>query len=124
MPLVRAAMHAQYEAIHVAQWPAVKELHQLASRHYAFEGQCFVLAAGCILSRGEILEGYRSLGLSNDEAIKILEAMPGDDDDLILNGGSALSALMGAISRARFSGKPAPSTLSLSWGVSRRGISF
>lgn len=90
MPLVRAAMHAQYEAIHVAQWPAVKELHQLASRHYAFEGQCFVLAAGCILSRGEILEGYRSLGLSNDEAIKILEAMPGDDDDLILNGGSAI----------------------------------
>jgi len=94
MPLARAAMHAQYEAIHVAQWPAVKELHlraeALASRHYAFEGQCFVLAAGCILSRGEILDGCRSLGLSNDEAFEILEAMPGDDDDLILNGGSAI----------------------------------
>jgi len=93
MPLARAAMNAQYEAIHVAQWPAVKELHHraeaLASRHYAFEGQCFVLAAGCILSRGQSLDGYRSLALSNDQAIEILEAIPGDDD-LILNGGSAI----------------------------------
>src|SRR4051794_11355477 len=38
MPLARAAMHAQDETIHVAQWPGVKDLHLLASRHYAFEG--------------------------------------------------------------------------------------
>jgi nitrilase len=90
MPLARAAMHAQGEILHVAQWPAVKELHQLASRHYAFEGQCFVLAAGSVLSRGEILEGYYSLGQAREEATELLEAIPGDEADLILSGGSAV----------------------------------
>lgn len=90
MPLARAAMHAKNETIHVAQWPSVKELHQLASRHYAFEGQCFVLAAGCVLRRRDVLEGYQSLGLSGNEGLEILEAMPGEADDLILNGGSAV----------------------------------
>jgi nitrilase len=69
---------------------AVKELHQLASRHYAFEGQCFVLAAGCVLSRGEIIDGFRSLKLSSNEAMEILEAIPGTDEDLVLSGGSAV----------------------------------
>jgi predicted amidohydrolase len=92
MPLARAAMHAQYETIHVAQWPAVKELHQLASRHYAFEGQCFVIAAGCILSRGEIIEGFHSLGQPHNEALELLEAMPGEGEDLMLKGGSAIIA--------------------------------
>jgi nitrilase len=92
MPLARAAMHAQYETVHVAQWPAVKELHQLASRHYAFEGQCFVIAAGCVLTRGDVIEGINSLGQSVDEAVQLLEAMPGGDKDLILRGGSAVIA--------------------------------
>jgi nitrilase len=92
MPLARAAMHARYETVHVAQWPAVKELHQLASRHYAFEGQCFVVAAGFILSRGEIIEGFNSLGQSGNEAIELLEAIPGVEEDLILKGGSAIIA--------------------------------
>ena len=90
MPLARAAMHARFETIHVAQWPAVKELHQLASRHYAFEGQCFVLAAGCVLSRRDVNEGFHSLGLSNNQALEILEGIPGQDDDLIQSGGSAI----------------------------------
>ena len=90
MPLARAAMHAKNETIHVAQWPSVKDLHQLASRHYAFEGGCFVLAAGSVLSRRNVLEGYGSLGLANDEGLEILEAMPGEEDELILNGGSAV----------------------------------
>ena len=85
-------MHAQYETVHVAQWPAVKELHQLASRHYAFEGQCFVIAAGCVLSRGDVIEGVCSLEQSGSEAIQLLEAMPGGDKDLILRGGSAVIA--------------------------------
>ena len=92
MPLVRAAMHAKYETLHVAQWPSVKELHQLASRHYAFEGQCFVLAAGSVLSRGEILAGFDSLGLAGNEAIELLQTIPGEDKDLILKGGSAVVA--------------------------------
>ena len=36
MPQARQAMHISNEAIHVALWPAVKESHQIASRHYAF----------------------------------------------------------------------------------------
>jgi nitrilase len=90
MPLARAAMQAKYETIHVAQWPSVQDLHQLASRHYAFEGGCFVLAAGCVLSRADVLEGYRSLGLPDDAGIEILKAIPGQDDDLMMSGGSAV----------------------------------
>ncbi|HEU5262952.1 MAG TPA: nitrilase-related carbon-nitrogen hydrolase [Gemmatimonadales bacterium] len=37
------------EEIHVAGWPGVQEMHQVASRSYAFEGRCFVLAVGSIL---------------------------------------------------------------------------
>jgi predicted amidohydrolase len=92
MPLARAAMHAKGEILHVAQWPAVKELHHLASRHYAFEGQCFVVAAGCILSRGEIIDGFRSLGQPDSDALELLEAIPGDDQSPILHGGSAVIA--------------------------------
>ncbi len=49
MPLARQAMHDAGEAIHVAAWPGVQEMHQVASRHYAFEGRCFVIAVGSIL---------------------------------------------------------------------------
>jgi predicted amidohydrolase len=90
MPLARAAMHARHETVHVAQWPAVKELHQIASRHYAFEGQCFVLAAGSILSHTDVLEGLWSLGEPDGAALALLESMPGQGKDLILRGGSAI----------------------------------
>ena len=49
MPLARMAMHNSGEHIHIAAWPTVHELHQLASRHYAFEGRCFVLAVGLMM---------------------------------------------------------------------------
>lgn len=49
MPLARQAMHDSGEDIHVAVWPTVHDRHQLASRHYAFEGRCFVLAAGSVM---------------------------------------------------------------------------
>jgi nitrilase len=49
IPLARMAMHNSGEHIHVAVWPTVHELHQLASRHYAFEGRCFVLAVGLMM---------------------------------------------------------------------------
>jgi predicted amidohydrolase len=89
MPLARAAMHARHEIIHVAQWPWVRELHHIASRHYAFEGQCFVMAAGSVLTKGDILEGYRSLDVES-EAIEILEGIPGDPEGWIMRGGSAV----------------------------------
>ena len=46
MPLARQALHQAGEHIHIAVWPTVHDRHQLASRHYAFEGRCYVLAAG------------------------------------------------------------------------------
>lgn len=90
MPLARAAMHSKNEVIHVAQWPSVRDLHQLASRHYAFEGQCFVLAAGSVLRRGDILEGFKSLGKADREVLELLESIPGQEEDLIFRGGSAV----------------------------------
>jgi predicted amidohydrolase len=35
--------------VHVALWPTAHEQLQLASRAYAFEGRCYVLAAGALL---------------------------------------------------------------------------
>ena len=49
MPLARQAMHEEGEDVHVAVWPTVKEMNHVASRHYAFEGRCFVLAAGSLM---------------------------------------------------------------------------
>ena len=49
MPLTRQALHNSGEDIHLAVWPTVHDKHQIASRHYAFEGRCFVVAAGQIL---------------------------------------------------------------------------
>src|SRR5882762_7591544 len=54
MPLARMAMHNSGEHIHVAVWPTVHELHQLASRHYAFEGRCFVLAVGLMMPAADV----------------------------------------------------------------------
>lgn len=54
MPLARHVLHAGGEEIHVAAWPHVHEDHQLASRHYALEGRCFVLAAAMVLARSDL----------------------------------------------------------------------
>lgn len=40
MPLTRQHLHSLGEQIHIAVWPTVHEMHQIASRHYAFEGRC------------------------------------------------------------------------------------
>lgn len=49
MPLARQAMHESGEDLHVALWPTAHEQLQLASRAYAFEGRCYVVAAGALL---------------------------------------------------------------------------
>jgi nitrilase len=54
MPLARQALHQSGEAIHVAAWPTVRDMYQVASRHYAFEGRCFVLAVGQIIRAGDL----------------------------------------------------------------------
>ena len=87
MPLARAAMHAKHETIHTAQYPTVHERHQIASRQYAFEGQCFVLASGCVLSKKDALEGFESLGTDDQEVFELLESMRNDE---LQRGGSAI----------------------------------
>ena len=47
-PLSRQALHESGEDVHVAAWPTVKPMSLMASRHYAFEGRCWVLAAGSV----------------------------------------------------------------------------
>ena len=77
MPLARQAMHDSHEEIHVAVWPTAHELHQIASRHYAFEGRCFVLACGAISRVRDLPPEF---------------ALPGDPDRLLQRGGSAVIA--------------------------------
>ena len=79
MPLARQALHDAGEDIHVAVWPTVHERHQLASRHYAFEGRCFVLAAGSVM---------RAASLPPDLVIEPTRLTPGSS--LVLRGGSAI----------------------------------
>ena len=90
MPLARAAMHAKKEVVHIAQWPSVIELHQMASRHYAFEGRCFVLACGCVLTKKNVLKGFDSLGLNEPEARVMLNSIASDDDHYLMSGGSCV----------------------------------
>lgn len=92
MPLARAAMHARQETVHVAQWPAVGEVHQLASRHYAFEGQCFVLAAGTTLLRGDVLTGLATLDGDSGAGRELLQGIPGPEERCLQRGGSAIIA--------------------------------
>jgi predicted amidohydrolase len=77
MPLARQALHVAGEQIHVALWPTVNDAHQLASRHYAFEGRCFVLAAGSLVSASDL---PKELGPPRGVA----------PDALLLRGGSAI----------------------------------
>jgi predicted amidohydrolase len=82
MPLARYAFHAQQELVHIAQWPTVKEMHQVASRHYAFEGQCFVVAAGTVLQKQDL--AHLDLAL--------LAEIPGELDTFLQRGGSSIIA--------------------------------
>jgi hypothetical protein len=54
-------------------------MYQIASRHYAFEGRCFVVAAGGIMRRSDL---PRDLEISGGVA--------GDDNEFILDGGSCV----------------------------------
>ena len=77
MPLARQAMHENDEIVHAAVWPTVGEVHQLASRSYAFEGRCYVIAAGSVLRRSDLPEGF-----------ELLDELPGDGP--WMQGGSVI----------------------------------
>lgn len=81
MPLTRQAMHLAGEHIHLALWPKVHEMHQVASRYYAFEGRCFVIAIGQIL---QVRDMPTELRLPDELAMQ--------PDFYLLNGGSCVVA--------------------------------
>lgn len=83
-PLARQALHDSGEDVHVATWSAVvgvNGMHQQASRCYAFEARCHVVAAGQLL---------RAAALPAE-----LEPSPDKvtgPDQWLLRGGSAIIA--------------------------------
>jgi predicted amidohydrolase len=79
MPLARQAMHEAGEDVHVALWPTVHEMHQVASRHYAFEGRCFVLAVGSVMRASGLPDALEP----HPEKVK-------GPDHWVLRGGSAI----------------------------------
>ncbi len=81
MPLARQAMHDVGEHVHVALWPGVQEMHQIAARHYAFEGRCFVIAVGSILRVDQM-----------PKELPPLESYANSPKGLMIAGGSAIIA--------------------------------
>lgn len=79
MPLTRQALHDEAEDIHIAAWPTVHDKHLIASRQYAFEGRCFVLAAGQIMKASEF-----------PQELTLPSELANDLDKLVLNGGSCI----------------------------------
>ena len=81
MPLARHVLHTEGEQLHVAAWPhCANDLYQLASRHYAFEGRCFVLIAAAFLRKSDLPADFE---LASD-----FSSAP----DVLLDGGSAVIA--------------------------------
>jgi predicted amidohydrolase len=60
-------------------WPWVHDVHQMVSRHYAFEGRCYVVAVGQILRAGSL-----------PAECKLKPDLKGDPDELLLRGGSCI----------------------------------
>jgi nitrilase len=93
MPLARAAMHNLGEVVHIAAWPTVRETYAIASRHYAFEGRCFVLAAGLVQHKQDLLAGLRFAG-GDPEAEALICSITSDQ---LNSGGSMIIAPDGRI---------------------------
>ncbi|MGE0772062.1 MAG: carbon-nitrogen hydrolase family protein [Cyclobacteriaceae bacterium] len=79
MPLTRQALHDSGEHIHVALWPNVHEMLQLASRHYAFEGRCFVVAVGQTMKASDFPSG-----------LELPARLYANPDQWVLRGGSCV----------------------------------
>ena len=79
MPLARQALHDTGEDVHVALWPTVHEMHQIASRQYAFEGRCFVLAAGSLMRASQL-----------PKELEVHPSRVSSADQWVLRGGSAI----------------------------------
>lgn len=78
-PLARQAMHQSGEDLHIGAWPSLNEMAQIACRNYAFEGRCFVIAAGSIMRASDL-----------PPELEPITEIAHDPDKLILDGGSAV----------------------------------
>ncbi|QKY69640.1 carbon-nitrogen hydrolase family protein [Lentibacillus sp. CBA3610] len=79
MPLTRQALHNEAEQIHISVWPTVNEMHQIASRHYAFEGRSYVMATGLIESVADLPPQF-----------ELQAGLYEHPDQLLQRGGSAI----------------------------------
>lgn len=86
MPLARQVLHESGEDIHIAAWPQVKEMNLIASRQYAFEGRCFVIATGAIMKAGDL-----------PAELEPIESLKQNPNATVLNGGSAIIAPDGSV---------------------------
>ena len=83
-PLSRQALHESGEDVHVAVWSAVagvNNMHQEASRCYAFEARCHVLAAGQLMRASSL-----------PPELEPSPAKVSGPDQWLLRGGSAIIA--------------------------------
>ncbi len=86
MPLARHALHTSGEDIHIAAWPQVKEMNLVASRHYAFEGRCYVIACGAVMRASEL-----------PPELEPIESLKNNPYAFVLRGGSCIIAPDGRV---------------------------
>ncbi len=86
MPLARQVLHESGEDIHIAAWPQVKEMNLIASRQYAFEGRCYVMATGGVMTASEL-----------PAELEPIESLKQNPQAMVLNGGSAIIAPDGSL---------------------------
>lgn len=79
MPLTRQTMHNSGEHIHIAVWPKVHEMLQIATRSYAFEGRCFAVGVGQIMRVKDI-----------PDELTLPDELKSKPDHMLLNGGSCI----------------------------------
>ena len=79
MPLTRQTMHNSGEHIHIAVWPKVHEMLQIATRSYAFEGRCFAVGVGQIMRVKDI-----------PTELTLPDALKDKPEQMLLNGGSCI----------------------------------
>ena len=60
-------------------WPDADDAHHLASRHYAFEGRCYVLCVGSYATARDLPDDF-----------ELADAMGVSGDDELLLGGSGI----------------------------------
>jgi hypothetical protein len=77
--MTRQIMHDAGEDIHIALWPKVHEMHQVASRQYAFEGRCYTVAVGAVVRVKDL-----------PDEMELIDELHDQPEHLLLNGGSCI----------------------------------